>query len=111
MTGRIEMLKNNLRILAADADTQLRYLEQQEVPVGIDELALDYDAIAAAADNMLTEGEINKAQYDCVKKLDKHFNSFSGAANGELWEEVALRSSEEWELVREMAAECLRLLG
>lgn len=110
MTGRIEMLKDNLRILAADADTQLRYLEQQGVPLGIDELALDYDAIAAAADNMLREKEINESQGECVKRLHIYFKSFSGAANADLWEESALRSSDEWKRVREMASECLRLL-
>lgn len=59
----------------------------------VDEMALDYDGIAAAADNMLREGEINSAQCKCVKALDRYLDSFSGAANAELWDQTALRSA------------------
>jgi len=46
--------------LAADADQQIRRLDTQDVPVDVDELALDYDAIGTAADNMLREGELTE---------------------------------------------------
>jgi|SRR6185312_3558761 len=110
MTGRVEMLKDALKVLAAEPDEQVRWLDTQDVPVDVDELALDYDAIAAAADNMLREGEISKAQCECVKALHQYFDTFSGAANADLWDEAALRSAEQWRRVREMARECLGLL-
>jgi hypothetical protein len=109
MEGRVTLLKDALRNLVASAEEQLRWLEREKV--GVDELALDYDAIAKAADNMLREREITPDQYECITQLDSFLESFSGAANTHLWNETALRGADEWRRVREMAAKCLRLLN
>lgn len=104
------MLKEALTVLASDADSQLNYLETTGAPMCVDELALDYDAIAMAAGDMLLKGEITQQVRECVKKLNDFLGEFSGQQNAHLWTPEALRSAPEWEKVRRMAAECLAQL-
>jgi hypothetical protein len=80
------------------------------LPGGIDELALEYDAIAAAADDMLLHGELDKNQYDSVKKLNALLSRMGGKANASIWTPNALSSSDDWMEVRSLAKESLRSL-
>ncbi|HLJ86502.1 MAG TPA: hypothetical protein VKZ53_06745 [Candidatus Angelobacter sp.] len=64
--NRRERLKRELTILASDANAQLKYLKDLGLPQDIDELALDYDAIAAAGKGIQENGEIDFAQYECA---------------------------------------------
>jgi hypothetical protein len=107
--GRLGMLKDNLAILAADAGDQLAHLAQMDVPVCIDELALDYDAIAAAAGDMLGKGELNSDQCACVTCLNTLLKQMSGKLNAHLWTAEGLYSAPEWTEVRRRARECLIL--
>lgn len=104
------MLQDALTALASDADAQLRYLKDQGVPGCIDELALDYDDMAAAANDMLQVGEIDIDQRDCIKSLNEFLKHFSGESNAHLWTPDALQSAAEWKQVRSMARNCLELL-
>lgn len=97
-------------MLAADPDMQVAYLRSLDVGDCCDELALDYDAIAAAATDMLYKGELNTEQRDCVVSLNDYLTEISGAANAHLWTFEALGFSEEWQRVRTMAGNCLSLL-
>lgn len=110
MNGRLESLKNAVIMLASDAVVQLEHLQRLGLPGGIDELALEYDAIAAAADDMLRCGELDKNQYDSVKKLDNVMSRMSGKTKAGLWMAEALVSAPEWKEVRSQAKECCRLL-
>ncbi len=56
MEGRLDLLQQSLRILALNADAQSEYLNQAGLSGVVDELALEYDAVAAAADNMVRMG-------------------------------------------------------
>ena len=78
MNGRLKMLKDALTVLASTAEEQLQYLKDQGVPECIDELALDYDAIAAAADRMVGDGELDNQQCLRVKQLSEFLAQFGG---------------------------------
>jgi hypothetical protein len=111
--GRLRLLTDALKLLAAEPDSQLdhlrrlgRRLERKE---NIDELALEFDDIAPAVDLMLTNGEINKAQRDCVAELDRYLKQVSGQENAHLWTVEALPSAQEWKEVRRLARNCLQL--
>lgn len=69
MSERMKTLLKIVAILASDATVQLEYLQKLGLPEGIDELALEYDAIAGAAEDMLKHRELEKGQYDVVKNL------------------------------------------
>jgi hypothetical protein len=109
--GRLELLRDALTALASDAQEQVCYLNSQEVPVSVDELALDLDAIAAAAADMLDNREIDAEQFECVRALHQKLGEMSGAANTHLWAEDALFRSPEWEEIRDSAKRCLSLLA
>ena len=110
MNWRIKSLKDVVIVLAADADAQLDQLQKMGLPEGIDEIALQYDDIAAAGDDMLRLREIDKHQYDAVKKLNELLSRMSGKAHSKLWTSEALVSAPEWNEVRSAAKECLSLL-
>jgi hypothetical protein len=107
MNWRIQSLKNSLNTLASDAEAQLEHLRKLGLPGGIDELALEYDDIAAAADDMFRLHELDKNQCDSVKKLRNLLSRMSGKANSVLWTAEALCSAPEWKEVRSVAKECL----
>jgi hypothetical protein len=109
MSTRNKALMDALAILAADAGEQLAFLAKQDVPVGVDEIALDYDAIAVAAKDMLLNREITEAQCDCVASLNDRLKEMSGTTNASLWTAEALYSSGEWQKIRKQAKKCLQL--
>lgn len=109
MNERIKLLKEALNVLRSPADAQLEHLVSLGLPNGIDELALEFDDIAGAAEDMLECGELNQSQYDSVKKLSDLISKISGQHRSELWTTAALFLSEEWKAVRKLANECLRL--
>ena len=51
------MLISTVATLASRAEQQLEHLENQDYPYCIDELALEFDDIAAAARDMLNKRE------------------------------------------------------
>ena len=110
MRGRITLLRDALTLLASPATAQLEHLSALGLPGVIDELALEYDDIAAAADNMLVEGELDNFQCSCVKELNRFLREISGKHNAHLWTAEALRSAPEWEQVRHKASDCLMQL-
>ena len=110
MSDRLEWFKRELKALSSGPKEQLQYLEQQGLAERIDELALDYDAIAMATGDMLLKGEITQPVRECAMELLDYLKSFSGEASAHLWTPDALRSAPEWERVRRMATECLAQL-
>lgn len=110
MNERMKSLKEALNVLASDATAQLEHLRKLGLSGGFDELALEYDDIAAAAEDMLLCQELDKNQYARVKKLSEQLSRMSGPANTKLWTAEALSAAPEWEEVRKMANECLRFI-
>jgi len=109
MNDAITRLKDQLTLLASEAKVQLAYLNTSGIPGCINELALDYHEAALNADFMFKRGEINKAQYDCLNKLNEYLDEMSGEANAHVWTPEALHAAEAWREVRKMADECLKL--
>ena len=109
MDNQVKSLKQQLTLLALEADMQLDYLSQGEVAGCVDELALEYDSVVRNTDFMFRRGEISKSQCDCVKKLNDYLDELSGQANAHLWTPEALHFTEAWREVRKMAKECLKL--
>jgi hypothetical protein len=110
MSERTKTLMGAVAVLASDPARQLEHLRELGLPEGIDELALEYDAIAAAAKDMQRLGELDQKQYDSIKMLDGLLSRMSGKANSMLWTAEALSSAPEWKEVRDLAKECLRHL-
>lgn len=110
MSERTTTLIEAVAVLASDPGRQLKHLREIGLPEGIDELALEFDAIAAAADDMLRLQEIDQDQYDSVKKLDSLLSRMSGNANAVFWTAESLSTALEWKEVRGVAKECLRHL-
>lgn len=111
MSERTKTLVEAVAVLASDPVRQLEHLRDLGLPEGIDELALEYDAIAAAADDMLRRRELDQNQYDAVKNLDEMLSRMSGKVHLALWTPEALSSAPEWEEVRSAAKDCLRVLA
>jgi hypothetical protein len=107
---RLNSLRDALTLLASPPGFQVDRLKALGIPEGIDELALEYDDIAAAADSMFEGGEITTQQRDCVKKLSVFLSEFGGQDNAHLWTPGALYSAPQWEQVRRMATDCLTRL-
>ena len=76
----------------------------------VDELALEFDDIAAAAEDMLRQQELSKEQYDCVLQLRELMDRISAAGDATLWSVEALTHRPEWDEVRGRAKACLRAL-
>lgn len=106
----LQQLRDSLAVLAAAAQEQLAHLERLELPGLVDEIALEYDDVAAAADYMCELGELTPEQRVCVKELNQFMNTFSGQDHAHLWTPEALYSAPQWEQVRRMATECLAQL-
>jgi hypothetical protein len=105
------MLINELTVLSSPAEAQLDQLRRLGDREAVDELALDYDAIAAAAEDMRQHSELTAAQCHAVRKLNEYLKSISGASNGPLWTPEALYVAKQWADVRRMASEALHLLS
>lgn len=110
MSSRIESLVDAVAVLALNPEKQLEYLQEIGLPDGVDELALGYDAIAAAADDMVRLQELDLIQCKEIKKLNRMLQDMSGRDNAMLWTNEALFTADEWKDVRHLAEECLRLL-
>jgi hypothetical protein len=78
---KVEWLKRELAVLASDAETQIQHLIRLNVSEYVDELALSYDAIAAATKDMMQRGEINTGQFECATELNTLLDKMSGQAN------------------------------
>jgi len=94
--------------LASDAAAQLAYLDQLKVSPGVDELALEFDDIAPARDDMLAVGELNNDEHRAVTQLDAVLSRMSGGADERLWTREAVASDARWAELRRQAGECLR---
>jgi predicted Mrr-cat superfamily restriction endonuclease len=93
------VLVSALRNLAASAEKQAAYLDELGVAPSCDELALDLE-------DALGKGlppEVEAA----VNQVNAQLDEMSGEENAALWHVDALKSAEEWEIVRRLAAEAL----
>ena len=98
------MLREALDRLAADPETQARYLRQLGSWPSLDELALELDDVAAAS-----ESWTSPALRDRVRLLSVKLSEMSGEANARLWQSESLHTAE-WADVRALAAQALEVM-
>lgn len=108
MTSRRKLLLEAITLLASDPATQLAYLNSLGSYPVVDELALDFDAIASARNDMLAKGEITAEEHQLLPKLDSMLDQMSGPANAALWTPEALQTHPLWSDVRREATQCLQ---
>ena len=106
---RVELLKDMTHKLALPPRDQVEYVRSLGPNCGTDELALDFNAIAAAAGSMLEDGELTRKLADGASSLDELLSAMSGAHNAHLWTLEALATTTEWAKVRALANAWLRL--
>lgn len=97
----------NLYDFTMPADKQIERLKGFAVA---DELASDFSDISLQYVKILFENAwITKEQYDDFLEIDTKLDEMS--KNKALWDEYALKNSEEWKECRRMGLRLLRSLG
>ena len=105
----VEKLREALARVAGQPEEQVEYLRRLGSPESADELALELDDIAEAA--LSREGPLTPEQRSRIRELDQKLDGMSGVEKADLWTETALRSTKEWEEVRQCAKVALDELG
>ncbi|VTS05173.1 hypothetical protein [Tuwongella immobilis] len=98
-----------VRLLSFEANEQLRELSRLEHPVGIDELALQFDDQAILVDQLVAAGQVSEEQQAIVRQIDELLRDMSGEVNAALWTPDSLRTSPLWANVRQLAKAFLDL--
>ena len=105
-----KQLESSLRALAMSASDQLTLFPEDVVSA--DELALRFDH-AWSAVRAAYEHELSPSQVAALDVIERELDAMSrdGAAfDLELWTESALRSSEQWTGIRQLALDALAML-
>ena len=101
-------LKHSLQALAMPADTQLELFP--DFVCKVDELALGFDHWSKCVLGN-DRGELSEQQKSLLIGLDGALDKMSGRRGQNLWAEDALRTSPEWEAVRDSAKAALASFG
>ena len=96
-----------LKVLAGSADTQIECLRNIG-GASVDELGLEFEEVWLLADSILEANEISDYQYDAIKKLNDKLELLSEEGGEIAWTEDALSKNAEWEMVRELAKDCIK---
>jgi hypothetical protein len=101
-------LRETLGRLAQDGYAQRGYLHS--LGAGVDELALEFDAVAPVAPALAERKMISPEQAVAIRAVQERLKEMSGTANAAHWTEEALDSSAAWADVRRLASAALDLL-
>lgn len=110
MTSRRQLLIDAVTLLASDAAVQMAHLDRLGVSPEVDELALEFDDIAAARDDMLEKGELSADEHRLVAMVDMTLVDMTAAADDALWTRDAVEQGGRWAELRRQAGECQRKL-
>jgi hypothetical protein len=104
---RWDLLYDALTALAGDPEVQVEQLGRAHP----DELALDFDNARGLVELLKAEGvNFSVEAIDVLETLDAELWLMSGNENAELWTRDALRTSDHWGLVRQLARRAVELL-
>lgn len=107
--ARIRLLREAVEALAMEAQEQLRWLSEGQMPV--DELALVFDDIYIVLPKMQADGvALSDEVVELLNQLDAQLDAMSGQRNHKLWTEAALTGDPRWNAVRQAAIRALQLL-
>ena len=102
-----ERLKHSVQLLACPPEIQLKTLPRFVCKA--DELALDFELWREVVlDNF--RSELSTDQMCCIESIDQGLSQLT-RMGPECWTEEAVRKSEEWKLVRTLAADALDSFG
>ena len=98
----IRRLRESVAVLASSAEDQVYWLNRERCPV--DELALQFDDCLEAA---LATKKFGHGLVENLRCLDVELDTMSGANNGDLWTENAVRNDSRWDAIRRTAQRVL----
>ena len=105
----LDQLIESLKLVAADAETQIGLLpEWVHIP---DEIALTFGESYILFDQVIDAGLVDEKQAELIHHLDRKFEEMSGPVHHEFWTLDAMRTHPKWEEFRELAAAALQKLG
>jgi len=102
-------LRETLGRLAQDPAAQEEYADS--LGTGIDELALEFDAVAPVAPALAARKLISRDQAVAISAVHDKLGQMSGSHNSALWTSEALHVAPEWTEVRRLASLALDLLS
>lgn len=120
------MLLIDLQMLAADAEVLFRafypptsacrdlpnVIADDFVNIVADDLANDFNTyLEMVSGAAVAEGLVSEERVDVVRRVDGKLGEMSGAQNADLWTDQALRTSNEWSVIRRLAKEAILALG
>jgi hypothetical protein len=106
-----ECTKHALQRLACPAEMQIQLIPS--FACAADEMALGFDHWAQVFIGNF-RSEFTTEQIASLTSIDEKFDLFSGEGKGfneEFWTDDGLRDSPEWENIRHLAEQALRLFG
>jgi hypothetical protein len=98
-----------LNILASSASDQITYLNNLGTSPLADELALELEDMIWVLDKSVQEELISLDFANTVRKIDKIFSAMSETGDKSIWVTSALETSGEWEKVRKLAKDSLKM--
>lgn len=104
-TYGLQKFEWSIRALAQDAATQLKLYPSFAVVA--DELALEFEE----HHRQLDLDVLRPAQSQAVQALSDALDQMSGPDHLRLWETEALDCAPEWQRIRELARDVLRVMG
>ena len=119
MPSRYQQVRHAVANLAATAEEQVRYLDESFTSLtgggsaadyGNDELALEFDGMFQAADDMIEHGELTPAEKEALLPLDALLRKWGGQENADFWRREALFDDARWAEVRACAARALAVM-
>ncbi|MGW0184616.1 hypothetical protein ACWDV7_02495 [Streptomyces sp. NPDC003362] len=102
---RRRLLIESLTVLAADAQSQVAWLDRHGV--GADEIALDFGEAVGMVEALVNEGHLGRGALPHLLEIDAILSEMSGAENADRWTRDALSVDEGWSQTRRLARRVL----
>jgi hypothetical protein len=102
---RRRLLMESLAVLAADAQTQVTWLDRHAVMT--DEIALDFDHAFRMAEALVADGQLARGVMADLQEIDGILSRMSGDENADRWTRDALCTDDGWALARRLARRVL----
>ncbi|OKJ74721.1 hypothetical protein AMK31_31120 [Streptomyces sp. TSRI0107] len=95
----------SLTVLAADAQSQVAWLDRHRVVA--DEIALDFDHAVGMVEALVEEGHLGRDVLPDLLEIDAILSEMSGAENADRWTREALSVDEGWSRTRRLSRRVL----
>jgi hypothetical protein len=106
----VARLIRTVGVLAWSASDQMDYLRSVGLPEGVDELALELHDGALLMPQFLTLRWLPQEAAEAIAFLDQYLGSMSDPERSSEWTASALQSGKQWEYVRQLALQVLKLI-